>query len=139
MSDRLRGELKRTFRPEFLNRVDSVVVFHALAKEEIRQIVDMRVAEAASRIADQGIRLELTAEAQDLLASEGYNPQYGARPLRRTVQQLVEDPLCEGLLAAKFQRGDVVSVERDGKQIVLRIKERTTVADDAMQTVADRA
>ena len=139
MSDKLRGELKHTFRPEFLNRVDNVVVFRSLAKEQIRQIVDMRFAEVAGRIADQGIRLELTPEAQDLLASEGYNPQYGARPLRRTVQQLIEDPLCEGLLAAKFQRGDVVSIAREGDQIALRVKERTAVTDGTVQAVLHQA
>jgi ATP-dependent Clp protease ATP-binding subunit ClpC len=125
MKDKLLGELKRTFRPEFLNRIDSVVVFHALTREQIQQIVDIQVAEVASRLREQNLHLELTPEGRELLAKEGYNPQYGARPLRRVVQQRVEDPLCEGLLSAKFRPGDVVVIDRAGDEIELRTKQRT--------------
>lgn len=122
MKEKLLEELKRTFRPEFLNRVDAVIVFRALTRDQIKQIVGMNIADVEKRLADQGIRLELTEEARDLLADQGYDPQFGARPLRRTIQRLVEDPLCEGLLAGEFMRGDTISIVREGDEIILRAK-----------------
>jgi ATP-dependent Clp protease ATP-binding subunit ClpC len=132
MRDKLLGELKRTFRPDFLNRVDNVVVFHALTEEHIRQIVDIAIRQVSERVKEQGLSLELTAEATNLLAREGYSPQYGARPLRRTIEQRVEDPLCEGLLSAQFKAGDTILVDRDGDKIVLRVKERTSPVEDTV-------
>ncbi len=133
MKEKLLGELKRTFRPEFLNRVDSVIVFHALTKEQIEQIVDLNVAEVAERLEEQDLRLEVTPEARDLLATEGYNPQYGARPLRRTIQQLVEDPLCDGLLSAKFKPGDTILVDCAGDEIELQVKEQVGAREKTLQ------
>jgi ATP-dependent Clp protease ATP-binding subunit ClpC len=123
MKEQLLGELKRTFRPEFLNRVDNVVVFHALTQEHIRQIVDIQIRQVAVRVQDQKLDLELTAAGRELLVEEGYSLQYGARPLRRTIEQRVEDPLCEGLLSGQFKAGDTVLIERTGDEIVLRVKE----------------
>jgi len=124
MKDKLLGELKRTFRPEFLNRVDGVIVFHTLTHEQIEQIVDIKLAEVVERLEGQNIKLELTPAARELLATEGYSPQYGARPLRQTMQRLVEDPLCEGLLSAKFKPGDTVLAERADDEIELTVKEQ---------------
>jgi ATP-dependent Clp protease ATP-binding subunit ClpC len=135
MKDRLLGELKRAFRPEFLNRVDNVVVFRSLTKEQIQRIVDIKVAEVAVRLAPQELSLELTPEARDLLASEGYNPQYGARPLRRVIQQRVEDALCEGLLAGHFRPGDVIVIDRAGEQVELRVKARADSPEPSLQAV----
>lgn len=138
MRDKLLGELKRTFRPEFLNRVDNVVVFHALSKEHIRKIVDIAIRQVGERVKEQGLTLELTAGACDVLANEGYNPQYGARPLRRTIEQRIEDPLCEGLLSGSFKAGDRVLVDVEGDQVVLRVREPTAaekpVAEPVSQT-----
>ncbi|HNR97229.1 MAG TPA: ATP-dependent Clp protease ATP-binding subunit [Anaerolineae bacterium] len=130
MRDKLLGELKRTFRPEFLNRVDNVVVFHALSEEHIRMIVDIVVRQVGDRIREQGLALELTVNARDVLAKEGYSPQYGARPLRRTIEQRIEDPLCEGLLSGSFKAGDTVVVDAEGDQVVLRVREPTAAAEN---------
>jgi ATP-dependent Clp protease ATP-binding subunit ClpC len=123
MKEQLLGELKHTFRPEFLNRVDNVVVFHALSQEQIQQIVDIQIRQVAERVQDQKLHLELTTAGRDLLAAEGYSRQYGARPLRRTIEQRVEDPLCEGLLSGQFKAGDTVLIDRAGDEITLRVKE----------------
>jgi len=130
MRDKLLGELKRTFRPEFLNRVDNVVVFHSLSEEHIRKIVDIVVRQVGDRIREQGLALELTVNARDVLAKEGYSPQYGARPLRRTIEQRIEDPLCEGLLSGSFKAGDTVVVDAEGDQVVLRVREPTAAAEN---------
>jgi ATP-dependent Clp protease ATP-binding subunit ClpC len=124
MREKLLDELKRTLRPEFLNRVDSIIVFHSLSKEQIKHIVDIKVAEVAERLKDQTLRLELTPAARDLLAAEGYSAKFGARPLRQTIRRMVEDPLCEELLSAKFQPGDTILIDRKGDEIELRAKER---------------
>lgn len=125
MKDKLLAELKRGFRPEFLNRIDSVIVFRTLTKEQIQQIVDLKIAEISDRVRDQKLILELTDDARSLLADKGFEPQYGARPLRRTVQQLVEDPLCEGLLEGKFKPGDTILIDRADDEIQLCLKERS--------------
>jgi len=132
MKEKLLGELKRTFRPEFLNRIDSVIVFHALTREQIQQIVDIKIAEVAERLKEQKLGIELTSGARELLAIKGYDPQYGARPLRRVIQQLVEDPLCEGLLSGKFKPGSTILVDRVGDEIELRVKERGDAKEDAL-------
>jgi ATP-dependent Clp protease ATP-binding subunit ClpC len=136
MSDKLLGELKRTFRPEFLNRIDSVVVFRSLTQEQIQEIVGIQVAEVAQRVKDQKLRLELTPEAKACLAAEGYNPQYGARPLRRAVQQLVEDPLCEGLLTAKFQSGDIILIDCVDGKIEMSSKERSESSEGSLEPLS---
>ncbi|MGC8787391.1 MAG: ATP-dependent Clp protease ATP-binding subunit, partial [Anaerolineae bacterium] len=133
MKEKLLGELKRTFRPEFLNRVDNIIVFHTLTEEQIRQIVDIQVAEVAKRLKEHNLQLELSAEARDLLATEGYNPQYGARPLRRAIQQLLEDPLCEGLLSGQFKAGDTILIGREGDKLQLRVKEPAEAAKSPLQ------
>jgi ATP-dependent Clp protease ATP-binding subunit ClpC len=124
MKEKLVGELKRALRPEFLNRVDSVIVFHSLSKEQIQQIVDIRIAEVAERLKEKDLRVELTPAARDRLAAEGYNARYGARPLRQTVRRLVEDPLCEDLLSAKFKPGDTILIDCTDDEIELRSKEQ---------------
>ncbi len=116
--------LNKVFRPEFLNRVDGVIVFHALTKEQISQIVDLEVAKVADRLKEHKITLELTDAGRSLLADLGYDPDMGARPLRRVIQNKVEDKLSDGLLAGEFQTGDTILIEADeeNKEIVLRRK-----------------
>jgi len=123
MKDKLLSELKHTLRPEFLNRVDNVIVFHSLSREHIQQIVEMQIVEVAERLQDRDLHLELTPEGRDLLAEKGYDPKYGARPLRQVIRRLVEDPLCEHLLADKFASGETVLIDRKDDTIELRAKE----------------
>jgi len=111
MREKIMDELKKTFRPEFLNRVDAVVVFKALSAAEMRQIVDLLVIKVAQRLEEHEMKLEVTSEAKDYLAKEGYDKVYGARPLRRVIQRMIEDPLSETLLTTKFSAGDSVIVE----------------------------
>ncbi len=110
MKEKVLGELKKTFRPEFMNRIDSVVVFRALNKEEIRAIVDILMGRVRAQLIEQQITLEIDDEAKDLLAEKGWDPQFGARPLRRTIQNMIEDELAEQLLQGQFKQGSTVSV-----------------------------
>ncbi|WP_455138236.1 ATP-dependent Clp protease ATP-binding subunit [Thermophilibacter sp.] len=115
IESRVMGELKRHFRPEFLNRVDEVVVFKSLTGEQLRGIVELMVADLRDRLVAQGMSIELTDAARDLVAKQGADPVYGARPLRRAIQSLIEDPLSEELLQGLWHRGEIIRVdERDG-------------------------
>ncbi len=119
MKEKLLGELKKTFRPEFLNRVDGVVVFHSLTKEHIRKIVDLMLASVTQQLAEKEIKLEVTVAAKDFLGEKGYDEVFGARPLRRVIQDMVEDKLSEDLLRGKFREGDTIVVDREGEEIVV--------------------
>jgi ATP-dependent Clp protease ATP-binding subunit ClpB len=99
------------FRPEFINRVDDVVVFHPLALEQIRRIVDIQLGDLRGRLADRDIVLELSDAARDKLAEAGFDPVYGARPLKRAIQQQVENPLAEAILRGAFSPGQTVRVD----------------------------
>ncbi|NOX61271.1 MAG: AAA domain-containing protein [Chloroflexi bacterium] len=109
----IRRELKRTFRPEFLNRVDEIIPFHVLTPEQVLQIVDLQVAEIAARLAELGLSIELTDAARRALAAQGYDPEYGARPLRRHLQRVIENPLSKRLLAGEFGTGDLIVVDAE--------------------------
>ncbi len=112
--------LKRTFRPEFLNRIDEIIIFHSLSKEELLEIVELQIREVGARLAEQGITIMPTSEARELLVREGYNPVFGARPLRRTIQRLVETPLSRRLLKGEFSAGDTIVVDAENDEIVFR-------------------
>ncbi len=111
MKELVTEELRRHFRPEFLNRVDETVIFHALGRPEIRAIVDIQLRQLLGRLAERKITLELTDAARDLLAEQGWDPAFGARPLKRAIQRLVFDPLAQAILAGKFREGDKVTVD----------------------------
>ncbi|HET9015982.1 MAG TPA: ATP-dependent Clp protease ATP-binding subunit [Thermomicrobiaceae bacterium] len=111
MKDKVLGQLKQTFRPEFLNRIDGVIVFHPLTREQIREIVDLELKRIRTQLAEKEITLEVTEAAMDLLGTRGYDRQYGARPLRRIIQNLIEDPLAEGLLESKFKTGGTIVID----------------------------
>jgi ATP-dependent Clp protease ATP-binding subunit ClpC len=113
MKDKVMAQLKQTFRPEFLNRIDATIVFHSLTPEQIRQIVELELKRVRKQLAEQDITLEVTPEAMDLLAERGYDHTYGARPLRRIIQNLIEDPLAEGLLNSRFHANSTIRVEVD--------------------------
>ena len=115
--DRVMAALKGQFRPEFLNRVDDVVIFHSLTREELREIVDIQVARLARRLEGQGLTLELTLDARDLLSNLGYDPVYGARPLKRAIQKHLENPLAVKVLDGTFGPGDTIHAEAKGGEI----------------------
>jgi ATP-dependent Clp protease ATP-binding subunit ClpC len=114
--ERVREELKRTFRPEFLNRVDEIIVFHDLALDHIRQIVDIQMDEIQDRLSEHSIAIELTETARNWLADEGYDPKFGARPLRRTLQRVVETPLSRKILQGELDAGAAVVVDADDEE-----------------------
>ena len=124
MRDKLLAQLKKTFRPEFLNRVEGVIVFKALTKEEIKQIVTLELDKISERLDEHQIELTATDEAKDFLAQEGYSTEFGARHLRRVIQRLVEDPLSERMLSGEFQPGVVVVADMEDGEIVLQAQER---------------
>src|SRR3954447_1067234 len=111
MREKVMGQLKQTFRPEFLNRIDATVVFHSLTAEEIRTIVELELRRVRLQLAEQEITIEISTEAMDLLAKRGYDHTYGARPLRRIIQNLIEDPLAEGLLNSRYLPNTTIRVE----------------------------
>ncbi len=118
IKSRVEGELKHLFRPEFLNRVDEIVVFKSLTDEQLRQVVDLMISDLRNRLIAQGMSIELTDAARDFVAREGTDPVYGARPLRRAIQTLIEDPLAEDLLQGTWGAGDVILVdEQDGRLV----------------------
>ncbi len=118
MKEKVTDEMKRTFRPEFLNRLDDTIIFHQLTKEEIRRIVDIMAKDLVNRVKAQNMELILTDEVKDALAKEGYSPSYGARPLRRVIQKKIEDEISEEMLTGKFKEGDVITaVMKDNKII----------------------
>ncbi|MBA7649268.1 Negative regulator of genetic competence ClpC/MecB [subsurface metagenome] len=119
MKEKLLEELKKSFRPEFLNRVDGVVVFHALTKEDIRKIVDLMLAQVSKQLEEKGIKLEVTEAAKDFLGEKGYDEVFGARPLRRVIQDMVEDKLSESLLRGKFRAEDTAIVDLENGEIVV--------------------
>ena len=122
MQKKLTEELKRAFRPEFLNRVDSVIVFRSLNKNEIIQIVDLELNKVRERLKERELNLETTEDAKGYLAEKGYNPDYGARPLRRIITSEVEDDLSDLLLRSSWAAGDTVYVEVKDDEIAMHIE-----------------
>jgi ATP-dependent Clp protease ATP-binding subunit ClpC len=114
----IKKALEKTFRPEFINRVDEIIIFNNLSVEAVERIVDLQMQEVAERLGDQGLSVELTESARSWLAKEGFDPQFGARPLRRALQRHVESPLSVELLRGKFKSGDLVVVDADKEGLV---------------------
>jgi ATP-dependent Clp protease ATP-binding subunit ClpC len=120
MKDNVMGELKRTFRPEFLNRIDEIIVFHPLEQEHLIKIVSIMMELLSKRLKDNDIDMEVTEEAKELLAKKGFDQVFGARPLRRAIQSMVEDKLAEEMLEGRVKAGDKVVVEREGDELVVK-------------------
>jgi len=120
--ERILGALRETFRPEFLNRIDEIVIFHPLSKETLNRILDIQLARIATRLAERGIALDVTPEARAFLLSEGYDPAYGARPLKRTLQNALLDPLALRLLGKDFTDGDTIRVSVPDKKLFFEKK-----------------
>jgi len=127
MRAKLLEQLKKEFRPEFLNRLDGVVVFRALSKDEIKDIVTLELNKVQDRLKDHQIRLEATEAAKNFLADEGFNPEFGARPLRRVIQNKVEDALSDGVLSGKFKAGDTVLIDLIEGNLDFSVKPREAV------------
>jgi ATP-dependent Clp protease ATP-binding subunit ClpA len=118
---RLMNALRQTFRPEFLNRIDETIVFHGLGRAELEQIVELLLAHVRQLVEGQGMRLEVSEEARKFVANAGYDPQWGARPLRRAIQRLIENPLSRELLGGRFVEGDTIKAEvQDGALVFLK-------------------
>ncbi|MGZ3381512.1 MAG: ATP-dependent Clp protease ATP-binding subunit, partial [Isosphaeraceae bacterium] len=115
MKERLKVAIEKYFRPEFLNRLDDVIVFHSLNKQDLKQIVDIELSKIRGRMADRGLELVLTDEAKDYLIAKGYNPDYGARPLRRAIENMIENPLSEEILRGSFTGKNTIIVEVEGE------------------------
>ncbi len=120
----IQRELKRTFRPEFLNRIDEIIIFHPLKPEHVRRIVDIQVGRLAERVREQGYEIVLTDEAREWLAKKGYDPVFGARPMRRAIQRYVESPLSKAILRGEFQPGDEIIIHVDEQGERLRFERR---------------
>ena len=122
MRDKVLEEVKRFFRPEFLNRIDSSIVFHALSRDQVLNIVDLLLVEVDEHLGEKQIGLEVTTEAKEYIAEKGYDPNFGARPLRRVIQNEVEDKLSEELLEGRLGSGDIAVVELQDGEIIVKIK-----------------
>jgi ATP-dependent Clp protease ATP-binding subunit ClpA len=128
LKDKLMDVLRHTFKPEFLNRIDETVIFHSLGKGEIERIVEIQLKDLRKRLSERKLQLEVTPEAKALLAERGYDPVFGARPLKRTIQRMIENPLAVEVLAGRFAEGDTVVVEPDGETLRFRKEAPAAVA-----------
>jgi ATP-dependent Clp protease ATP-binding subunit ClpB len=120
--------VREAFKPEFLNRLDEILVFHRLDREDLARIVELQVARLAARLADRRLTLELTPAARAWLADRGYDPAYGARPLRRLVAKAIGDELARRLLGGELSEGDAVLVDADGDRLSFTRRQRATVS-----------
>ena len=111
MKEMLQKEVERYFRPEFLNRLDDMIVFRPLTRDDLTTIVDYELRKVSKRLTEHGLKLELTPEAKEFLIEKGYNPDFGARPLRRAIEQHVEDPLSEAILRGKFKGKNIIHID----------------------------
>ena len=131
LKDTVNEEMKKAFRPEFINRIDDIIVFAHLSKEEIREIVDLMMKDLFKRLDERGLKMEVTNEVKDFMATDGYNEAYGARPLRRLIQRKVEDTLAEEILTGKYQEGDTIVLDmKDGKMFFSKKGETTDTKDE---------
>ncbi|MCD6220801.1 AAA family ATPase, partial [bacterium] len=124
LKDKIIEKVKKTFRPEFLNRIDEIIIFHPLKKEHLFKIVEIELEEVKERLKEHNIEITLTNEAKKFLIEKGTNPEFGARPLRRTISRYLEDPLSEEILKDKFPPNSVIIVERKGKQLSFRLRKK---------------
>jgi ATP-dependent Clp protease ATP-binding subunit ClpB len=122
IDNRIQDALRRHFRPEFLNRVDETIVFHRLGIKELKKVVDIQVAILGERLKAKGIELKLTDQAKDLLGRQGYDPIYGARPLKRVVQKLLQDPIALRLLQGELKEGQKITVEAQGDDLAINVE-----------------
>ncbi len=134
LKDTVNEEMKKAFRPEFINRIDDIIVFAHLSKEEIREIVDLMMKDLFKRLDERGLKMEVTNEVKDFMATDGYNEAYGARPLRRLIQRKVEDTLAEEILTGKYHEGDTIVLDmKDGKMFFSKKGEKVEAMAETKQ------
>ena len=139
LKDTVNEELKKAFRPEFLNRIDDIIVFAHLSKEEIRQIVDLMMKDLFKRLLERGLSMEVTDEVKDYLAKDGYSEAYGARPLRRLIQRKIEDELAEEILTNAYQEGDTIVLKLKDDKIVFEKKSGETKKSEKKEEQEENA
>jgi ATP-dependent Clp protease ATP-binding subunit ClpC len=127
MKENVMGELKKTFRPEFLNRLDDIIVFHSLNKENIKEIVGLMTADLQKRLTELGISIEINDDARELLAEAGFDPVFGARPLQRTIRKMIEDTLSEEILKGNINKADNLVVKVENGQLKITKKEEHAI------------
>jgi ATP-dependent Clp protease ATP-binding subunit ClpC len=134
MRDKIMEEAKRAFRPEFMNRLDDIIVFNSLTKPDLIEILDLEIQKVMGRLKAKKIQLELDAKAKDFLVEKGYDPTYGARPMRRAVERYLEDPLAEEILRGKFQEGVPINVSVEGDKLVFSQPAQAAPTEGALQS-----
>jgi ATP-dependent Clp protease ATP-binding subunit ClpC len=124
MQAKVMAEVKKAFRPEFLNRLDEIIVFHELTAEQLRKVIDLMVRDLEKRLAERQLTVEITDKAKTWLAEKGYDPVYGARPLRRALEKYVENPLAVKVLAGDFKAGDTILVDAGAEGLTFTPKKK---------------
>jgi len=132
------SELKRMFNPEFINRVDEIVVFHSLSREQLDRILSLMLKEVEDRLGEQGITIEIKPKAREHLLEKGYDEKFGARPLRRTIQKLIEDPLSLDILEGRFKTGSTIEVDLKERQIIFRPKRHKKLLEEKKEELVAR-
>ena len=130
MKENLTEEAKKVFRPEFLNRFDDIVVFRSLGKEELTQILELELEKVEKRLAQRNLHFELDESARDLLRNQGYDPSYGARPMRRAVEKHLEDPMAEEIIRGNLREGVMVSISAKDEKLVFTQKKAKAKGED---------
>jgi ATP-dependent Clp protease ATP-binding subunit ClpC len=134
----IQGALKKAFAPEFLNRIDDVVLFNSLSREDIHSIIDIELRSLFGRIQDLGYHINLSDEAKDFVADEGFDEAFGARPLARALQKLIEDPLAEKIISKEITEGDTIHIGLDDKTLVFKVDKAPQVeAKDAVEELPE--
>jgi ATP-dependent Clp protease ATP-binding subunit ClpC len=133
MKATIQNALKRAFSPEFLNRLDDVIVFNSLQREHIHKIIDITLKKLFDRIIQLGYNVELSDKAKDFLAEKGYDHQFGARPLNRAIQKYLEDPVAEEILKGEVEEGGIITADYDGKADVLTIKSKKSKSSSSKE------
>jgi ATP-dependent Clp protease ATP-binding subunit ClpB len=128
MEQRVMAALRDAFKPEFLNRIDEIIIFNSLGREQIKSIVEIQLKRLRQNLASRKMALEISDQAKALLADKGYDPVYGARPLKRTIQRLIQDPLAVKILEGEFKDGDRIEIDSDGE--AMQFNHGGTVAEN---------
>jgi ATP-dependent Clp protease ATP-binding subunit ClpC len=134
MRDKIMDEAKKAFRPEFLNRLDDIIVFNSLTKPDLIEILDLEIQKVMGRLKAKKIQLDLDTKAKDFLVDKGYDPTYGARPMRRAVERYLEDPLAEEILRGKFQEGTPINVTVEGDKLIFTQPAQAAPTEGALQS-----
>ena len=133
----IKGALKKAFAPEFLNRIDDVVLFNSLSRDDIHSIIDIELRSLFVRIQDLGYHINLSDKAKDFVANEGFDEAFGARPLARALQKLIEDPLAEKIISKEITEGDTIHIDLSGETLEFKIEKAPEVAQSAAEELPE--